>query len=76
VNDIRVTLSFVERCPYLKEIFMRFCPRILEAGAKVLGMSMLRATLLMQIAVQEKQILLCPATNLGTPNFLFRTAPT
>jgi len=39
-------MNFVRWCPNLKEVFMRFCPQPLEAGAKVLGMSMLRATLL------------------------------
>ncbi len=37
---------------------MRFCPRPFEAGAKVLGLGMLRATLLARIAIPEKQLLL------------------
>ncbi|XMA16444.1 hypothetical protein WAI453_009235 [Rhynchosporium graminicola] len=51
-------MNFVECCPSVKEGFMRLCPQPLEPNAKVLGMSMLRATLLTRIAVPEKQLLL------------------
>ncbi|GJC97750.1 heterokaryon incompatibility protein [Colletotrichum higginsianum] len=51
-------LNFVEWCPNVKELFMRFCPTPLEAGAKVLGLTLLRASLLMRCAVPEKKLLL------------------
>jgi hypothetical protein len=51
-------MNFVEWCPNVKEGFMRVCPQPVESNAKLLGMSMLRATLLTRIAVPVKQSLL------------------
>ncbi|KAK2026715.1 hypothetical protein LX32DRAFT_641630 [Colletotrichum zoysiae] len=51
-------LNFVESCPKVKEIFLVFCPTPVETGSKVLGPTLLRASLLMRIAVQEEQLLL------------------
>lgn len=51
-------INFVEEFRKLREDFMRYWPRSHEAGVKVLGLNLLRATLLTRIAVPEKQLLL------------------
>ena len=51
-------IKFVDWCPKLKGAFMRFCPRPFEAGAKVVGMDLLRATLLGHLTIPETQLLL------------------
>lgn len=51
-------MIFLECCLSVKKNFIQRCPQPLEAGGKVLGVNMLRATLLTRIAVPEKQLLL------------------
>ncbi|KZL63695.1 ankyrin and het domain protein [Colletotrichum incanum] len=51
-------VNFVEWCPNIKEVFIRFCPTPLEAGAKVLGLTLLRVSLLTRLAIPEEQLLL------------------
>ncbi|GKT61207.1 heterokaryon incompatibility protein [Colletotrichum tofieldiae] len=51
-------VNFVDWCPNIKEVFIRFCPTPLEAGAKVLGLTLLRVSLLTSLAIPEDQLLL------------------
>jgi len=53
-------MNFVELCPPAKGHFLRLCPKphVLEAGTKILGMNMHRATVLTQMKAMGNQILL------------------
>ncbi|KAK3937283.1 heterokaryon incompatibility protein-domain-containing protein [Diplogelasinospora grovesii] len=53
-------MNFVNLCPAVKNHFLAVCPRpqVLEAGTKILGMNMRRATILTQMEAMGKQVLL------------------
>ncbi|KAH7359470.1 heterokaryon incompatibility protein-domain-containing protein, partial [Plectosphaerella cucumerina] len=51
-------INFLHWCPSAKDAFMLQCPRPLEAGARSLGIGILRATLLTRIAAQDTQLLM------------------
>ncbi|KAK4148888.1 heterokaryon incompatibility protein-domain-containing protein [Chaetomidium leptoderma] len=53
-------MNFVNFCPAVKNHFLAVCPRpqVLEAGTKILGMNMGRATILTQMEAMGKQVLL------------------